>query len=86
MYADLINETFEQQLLAETDSQTWMQNAAGKKITHAIPPRKKDNVDGTVKYRERRVSVTYRKVKPKSVRPIDPSGKVAHMLYEKFDL
>lgn len=63
-----------------------MQDDARKKWKHAIPPRKKDNVDGTVKYRERRVSVTYRKVKPKSVRPIDPSGKVAHMLYEKFDL
>lgn len=63
-----------------------MQDDARKKWKHAIPPRKKDQVDGEVHHRDRRVSITYRKVKPKQVHPIDPNGKVAHLLQEKFDI
>jgi len=61
-----------------------MQDDARKKWKHAIPPRKKDVVAGEVKHRERRVSITYRKVKPKMVHAIDPNGKVAHMLHDLF--
>ena len=63
-----------------------MQDDARKKWKHASPPRKKDAVNGTVKHRERRVSVTYRKVKPKLVHAIDPSGKVSAMLQEQFNI
>ena len=40
-----------------------MQDDARKKWKHGIPPRKKDKIDGLVHHRERRVSITYRKVK-----------------------
>jgi hypothetical protein len=63
-----------------------MQDDARKKWKHAIPPRKKDNIDGTLKHRERRVSITYRKVKPKKVHPIDPEGKVAMLLQNTFNI
>jgi alkylated DNA repair dioxygenase AlkB len=63
-----------------------MQDDARKKWKHAIPPRKKDNIDGTVRHRERRVSITYRKVKPGKVHPINPEGKVAKLLRENFNL
>jgi alkylated DNA repair dioxygenase AlkB len=63
-----------------------MQDDARKKWKHAIPPRKKDNIDGNVKHRERRVSITYRKVKPKKVHPINLEGKVAMLLQEKFNV
>ncbi|WP_345955473.1 alpha-ketoglutarate-dependent dioxygenase AlkB [Mucilaginibacter sp. PAMB04168] len=63
-----------------------MQDDARKKWKHAIPPRKKDNIDGNMKHRERRVSITYRKVKPKKVRPINPEGKVAKLLDETFGI
>jgi alkylated DNA repair dioxygenase AlkB len=63
-----------------------MQDDARKKWKHGIPPRKKDKVDGQVQHRERRVSITYRKVKPKRVKPIMPDGKVAKLLKEKFDI
>ena len=63
-----------------------MQDDARKKWKHAIPPRKKDNIDGQVHHRERRVSITYRKVKPSKVHPINPEGKVAKLLQEKFNL
>ena len=63
-----------------------MQDDARKKWKHAIPPRKKDNIAGTVKHRDRRVSITYRKVKPKRVHPINPEGKVAKLLQEKFNI
>lgn len=63
-----------------------MQDDARKKWKHSIPPRKKDNIDGNVKHRERRVSITYRKVKPKKVHPINPEGKVAQLLQEKFHI
>ena len=63
-----------------------MQDDARKKWKHAIPPRKKDNIAGQLKHRERRVSITYRKVKPSKVHPINPEGKVAQMLQEKFNL
>ncbi len=61
-----------------------MQDDARKKWKHAIPPRKKDKVDGELHHRDRRVSITYRKVKPKQVHPIDPQGKVAKILQETF--
>jgi hypothetical protein len=57
-----------------------MQDDARKKWKHGIPPRKKDNIGGTVKHRERRVSITYRKVKTAKVHPVNPDGKVAKML------
>lgn len=63
-----------------------MQDDARKKWKHAIPPRKKDKIDGNVKHRERRVSITYRKVKPKKVHPINPEGKVARLLQETFNI
>ena len=63
-----------------------MQDDARKKWKHGIPPRKKDVVDGQVQHRERRVSITYRKVKPKRVKPINPEGKVAKLLQEKFNI
>ncbi len=62
-----------------------MQDDARKKWKHAIPPRKKDNIEGNVKHRDRRVSITYRKVKPKQVHSLNPEGKVAGMLRENFD-
>lgn len=63
-----------------------MQDDARKKWKHGIPPRKKDNIDGAIQHRERRVSITYRKVKPEKVHPIDPDGKVAKLLKENFDI
>ena len=63
-----------------------MQDDARKKWKHGIPPRKKDVVDGHVQHRERRVSITYRKVKPKRVKLINPEGKVAKMLRDKFGI
>ncbi len=63
-----------------------MQDDARKKWKHGIPPRKKDNIDGTVQHRERRVSITYRKVKPGKVHPINPEGKVAKLLRENFNI
>lgn len=63
-----------------------MQDEARYKWNHAIPPRKKDKIDGNVQHRERRVSITYRKVLPKKVKPINPEGKVADMLREHFGI
>jgi alkylated DNA repair dioxygenase AlkB len=63
-----------------------MQDDARKKWKHGIPPRKKDVVAGNVQHRERRVSITYRKVKPKRVKPINPEGKVAKLLQEEFNI
>ncbi|MDB5020553.1 MAG: Alpha-ketoglutarate-dependent dioxygenase AlkB [Pedobacter sp.] len=63
-----------------------MQDDARKKWKHAIPPRKKDNIDGRLQHRERRVSITYRKVKPGKVKPINPEGKVAKLLQESFNI
>jgi alkylated DNA repair protein alkB family protein 8 len=61
-----------------------MQDDARYKWNHAIPPRKKDVIDGAMKHRYRRVSITYRKVKPEKVKPINPAGKVAEMLKTYF--
>lgn len=63
-----------------------MQDEARKKWKHAIPPRKKDKVDGNIQHRERRVSITYRKVKPGKVKPINPEGKVSILLQEIFNI
>lgn len=63
-----------------------MQDDARKKWKHGIPPRKKDKIGGDLKHRERRVSITYRKVKPKQVHEIDIKGKVASMLKEQFNI
>jgi alkylated DNA repair dioxygenase AlkB len=63
-----------------------MQDDARKKYKHAIPPRKKDKVDGEVHHRDRRVSITYRKVKPKRVHPINPEGKVSNLLQDTFNV
>jgi hypothetical protein len=57
-----------------------MQDEVRYKWKHAIPLRKKDIIDGNVQRRERRWSITYRKVKMNKVRPINPNGKVAGML------
>ncbi|KAA3438403.1 alpha-ketoglutarate-dependent dioxygenase AlkB [Rufibacter hautae] len=62
-----------------------MQDDARYKWNHSIPSRKKDVVDGNVKHRERRLSITYRKVIMKKVKPISPEGKVAKMLHEQFN-
>jgi alkylated DNA repair dioxygenase AlkB len=63
-----------------------MQDDARTKWQHAIPPRKKDNIDGNIQHRERRVSITYRKVIPKKVKLLNPEGKVARMLEERFGI
>lgn len=63
-----------------------MQDEARTKWKHAIPPRKKDKLDGNVKHRERRVSITYRKVKMKRVKPINPEGKAAEMLRKYYNI
>jgi alkylated DNA repair protein alkB family protein 8 len=63
-----------------------MQDDARYKWHHSIPSRKKDTVDGSVKHRERRLSITYRKVIMKKVQPINPDGKVAKMLQEHFNI
>lgn len=61
-----------------------MQDDARKKWNHSIPPRKKDLINGTIRHRERRVSITYRKVKLSKVQQLNPKGKVAHILREQF--
>ena len=61
-----------------------LQDDARKKWSHGIPARKKDMIDGMIQHRERRVSITYRKVKPEKVHPINPNGKVAEMLRRLF--
>ena len=63
-----------------------MQDDARKKWNHGIPPRKKDIINGSIQHRERRVSITYRKVKPSKVLPINAEGKVATMLREVFSI
>ena len=63
-----------------------MQDEARYKWNHAIPPRKKDVINGNKQHRERRLSITYRKVMPKKVKPINPEGKVAQMLREHFNI
>lgn len=63
-----------------------MQDDARYKWNHSIPSRKKDTIDGLVQHRERRLSITYRKVIPKKVKPINPDGKVAKMLEDQFNL
>ncbi|HZF65302.1 MAG TPA: alpha-ketoglutarate-dependent dioxygenase AlkB [Chitinophagaceae bacterium] len=63
-----------------------MQDDARYKWNHSIPSRKKDTVDGNVKHRNRRLSITYRKVIMKKVKPINPDGKVAKMLQEHFNI
>jgi alkylated DNA repair protein alkB family protein 8 len=63
-----------------------MQDDARYKWHHSVPPRKKDTVDGNVKHRERRLSITYRKVILKKVKPINPDGKVAKMLRDQFQI
>lgn len=63
-----------------------MQDDARKKWTHGIPPRKKDNINGMISNRERRVSITYRKVKLSKVNKINPNGKVASILNDQFKL
>jgi alkylated DNA repair dioxygenase AlkB len=63
-----------------------MQDEARYKWQHAIPPRKKDKVDGNIQHRERRVSITYRKVKAKRVKTLNPDGKVAKLLQEQFGI
>ena len=63
-----------------------MQDEARTRYKHAIPPRKKDKLEGNVQHRERRVSITYRKVKMNKVKPIDPDGKAAEMLRKYYDI
>lgn len=63
-----------------------MQDDARKKWDHGIPPRKKDTINGQVHRRERRVSITYRKVKPEKVHQVNPGGRVAAILKDKFQL
>ena len=63
-----------------------MQDEARSKFTHGIPPRKKDKINGAIIKRDRRVSITYRKVKHSKVHQINPFGKVATILREKYNL
>jgi len=63
-----------------------MQDDARSKFTHGIPPRKKDNINRMIIKRNRRVSITYRKVKPAKVHQINPAGKVAMILRETYNL
>ncbi len=57
-----------------------MQDDARSKWLHSMPPRKKDIVNGNIKFRDRRISITYRKIKMDKVKPINQFGKVASML------
>lgn len=61
-----------------------IQDEARYKWTHGIPPRKKDVINGNIQHRERRLSITYRKVKMNKVKSINPEGKVAEMLRTVF--
>ena len=61
-----------------------MQDEVRYKWKHAIPPRKKDIINGNVQHRERRWSITYRNVKMNKVKPINPDGKVAGMLRDIY--
>ncbi len=63
-----------------------MQDDARNKWKHAIPPRKKDSVNGTVHHRERRVSITFRKVDERKIKSINADGRVANMLKELFNI
>jgi alkylated DNA repair protein alkB family protein 8 len=63
-----------------------MQDEVRYKWKHAIPPRKKDMIEGNVQHRERRWSITYRKVKISKVKSINPEGKVAGMLKDIYGL
>ncbi|MFC1226214.1 alpha-ketoglutarate-dependent dioxygenase AlkB [Pedobacter sp. BG31] len=63
-----------------------MQDDARKKWNHGIPPRKKDLINGVIRHRGRRLSITYRKVKPSKVQQMNPEGRVAAILREKFKL
>jgi len=63
-----------------------MQDEGRYKWNHSIPPRKKDKIDGNVQHRERRLSITYRKVMQNKVKPINPEGKVAQMLQKHFNI
>ena len=63
-----------------------MQDEVRYKWKHAIPPRKKDIIDGNVQHRERRWSITYHKVKMNKVKPINSDGKVAGMLRDIYDV
>ncbi len=63
-----------------------MQDEARSKWKHAIPPRKKDIIDGEIHHRERRLSITYRTVKNEKVKAINPEGKVAEMLRKQFNI
>jgi alkylated DNA repair protein alkB family protein 8 len=63
-----------------------IQDDARYKWNHSIPPRKKDVVDGSVKHRGRRLSITYRKVILKKVKHINPDCRVAKMLQEHFNI
>jgi alkylated DNA repair protein alkB family protein 8 len=63
-----------------------MQDEVRYKWKHAIPPRKKDMIEGKLQHRERRWSITYRKVKINKVKSINPEGKVAGMLKDIYGL
>ena len=63
-----------------------MQDEARYKYNHAIPPRKKDNIEGNIKHRERRLSITFRKVMPKKLKLINPEGKAAEMLRKYYNI
>lgn len=63
-----------------------MQDEARYKWNHSILPRKKDKIEGNFQHRERRLSITYRKVLEKKVKAINPDGKVANMLQEQFNI
>lgn len=63
-----------------------MQDEARYKWKHAIPPRKKDNIDKNIQHRDRRLSITYRKVRKDKVKPLNTDGKVAEMLQELFNI
>ncbi len=63
-----------------------MQDDARKKWKHSIPPKKKDTIEGELKLRDRRVSITYRKVKESKVHPINLDGKAAEMLKRYFNI
>lgn len=63
-----------------------MQDDARYKWNHSMPPRKKDAVNGNIQHRGRRLSITYRKVIPQKIKPINPEGRVAKMLHDQFNI
>lgn len=47
---------------------------------------KKKIINGNLQHRDRRLPITYRKVRPEKVKTLNPNGKVAEMLRELLNI